>query len=107
MKRRDVERPSRKGRSGVENDPSIDELYGLEPVLEPGAADGDGLIGGVQFRTVQCPYCGEPFETQVDLSSGSTSYFEDCRVCCQPIKFTLEVAESGALPALTVRRSDD
>jgi hypothetical protein len=33
----------------------------------------------------QCPYCGESIEFLVDLSQGSTSYTEDCEVCCRPI----------------------
>jgi len=89
--------------------PDVDELYGLEPVIEPG--DGDAAGGNspsLQVRSVQCPYCGEPFDTVVDLSSGSTSYIEDCAICCRPIEFRLEVAgESGSEDAtLQVSRSD-
>lgn len=84
--------------------PNVDEVYGLEPVFEPGDGEGAGGAPGLQSRTVQCPYCGECFETVVDLSSGSTSYIEDCQVCCQPIEFSLEVADEG--PALRVARGD-
>ena len=45
-------------------------------------------------------------DTVIDLSSGSTSYIEDCQVCCQPIEFTLEVAEDGTLANLETRRGD-
>jgi len=87
-----------------------DALYGLEPVLEPGDAAGadssSGSPGGTQFQTVQCPYCGERFETLLDLSAGSASYVEDCQVCCQPIQFSLEVDHTGALAALTTLRGD-
>lgn len=89
-----------------QNPANVDELYGLEPVFEPGD-DGGAANGapGLQSRTVQCPYCGETFETLVDVSSGSTSYIEDCQVCCQPIEFSLEVADEG--PAgLRVARGD-
>lgn len=87
---------------------SIDEIYGLEPVLEPGpVASGTSGAEGVQLERVECPYCGERFETQIDVSAGGTSYVEDCQVCCQPIQFTLEVDAAGALSAVTVRRSDD
>ena len=90
-----------------ENPPDLDELYGLEPVIEPGDGDTahDGSAG-LQLRTVQCPYCGEPFETLVDLSSGSTSYIEDCAVCCRPIELRLEVSDDGTGAGLTVGRSD-
>jgi hypothetical protein len=96
--------PPRKG-----NPPSVDELYGLEPVIEPGDGPGDGPAAGsesLQSRTVQCPYCGEPFGTVVDLSSGSTSYIEDCQVCCRPIEFSLEVEDDGRLVSLETRCSD-
>ena len=86
--------------------PGVDELYGLEPVIEPGdeaAADGSDSL---QSRTVQCPYCGEAFETVIDLSSGSTRYIEDCQVCCQPIEFALGVGDDGALASLRLARSD-
>lgn len=87
----------------------VDELYGLEPVIEPG--DGDAASedsASLQVRTVQCPYCGEAFETVVDLSGGSTTYIEDCEICCRPIEFRLELpGESPSEEAtLQVGRSD-
>jgi hypothetical protein len=94
--------------AGADSDPSIDEIYGLEPLFEPAAATGGDAPGeGVRLQRVECPYCGESFETQVDTSSGSTCYIEDCQVCCQPIEFTIEVDDTGALSAVTLRRSDD
>jgi hypothetical protein len=67
---------------------SIDSLYGLEPVYEPG------------------PYCGERLETRVDLTTDEPSYIEDCQVCCRPIEFTVERADDGALAAVKVQRVD-
>ncbi len=84
---------------------SIDAKYGLEPVFEPGS-DTDATLGDVQLRLVQCPYCGEGFDTLVDLSSGAARYIEDCQVCCQPIQFDLEVDHDGRLVALTASRGD-
>ena len=86
---------------------SIDAQYGLEPVIDPSVSTDDGdATGGMQFHLVECPYCGESFETPVDTSSGSARYVEDCQICCQPIQFSLEVDHSGALVALGVLRSD-
>ena len=86
---------------------SIDVQYGLEPVIEPGSSgDGDRAPGGIQFHFVQCPYCGEGFETQIDTISGSARYVEDCQICCQPIEFSLEVDHAGVLQALSTLRSD-
>ena len=90
-----------------ENPPELDALYGLEPVIEPGDGEAAGdSSAGMQSRVVQCPYCGEPFETVVDFSSGSTSYIEDCQVCCRPIEFRLELGDAGSRANLQVGRSD-
>jgi hypothetical protein len=56
---------------------------------------------------VECPYCGEDFETTVDCSAGSQRYIEDCPVCCRPIGFQAEVNGDGGLLALTTHRDDD
>ena len=89
----------------LKSPPNVDELYGLEPVLEP--ADGDAAGSeSLQTRSVQCPYCGESFDTVVDSSGGSSRYIEDCQVCCRPIEFAIEVQSEGTLVTLETRRSD-
>ena len=81
---------------------TIDALYGLEPVFEPG---GPVSSQATEFVTIQCPYCGEEFETAVDFSAGSFTYVEDCQVCCQPIELTGEVDDAGALVGVTANRT--
>jgi hypothetical protein len=83
---------------------SIDELYGLPPVWEPGTAPR-GLLPE-EFVAVRCPWCGERLQTRVDLTSDEPSYIEDCEVCCRPIEFHIERDAGGALIALRVRRLD-
>jgi hypothetical protein len=83
---------------------SIDALYGLEPVFEPGAAAADGELGG--FAVVDCPYCGEAYETHLDLTVGACSYVEDCQACCQPIELELRLGDDGAFESLGARRLD-
>jgi endogenous inhibitor of DNA gyrase (YacG/DUF329 family) len=58
---------------------------------------------------VECPYCGEGFDTLVDCSAGSQRYIEDCPVCCRPIEFEVEVEVDGEgnLISLMTRRDDD
>ncbi|HEY2395205.1 MAG TPA: CPXCG motif-containing cysteine-rich protein [Rudaea sp.] len=51
----------------------------------------------IETITIQCPYCGESYETVVDLSAGSQRYVEDCTVCCRPIEVTLQVGDDGEL----------
>ena len=81
---------------------AIDALYGLEPVLEPAEEPSPGLT---PFVTVQCPYCGESFETAVDCSAGAFRYIEDCQVCCQPIELAGDVDDHGVLLGVTATRS--
>lgn len=100
-----------KGRGLPDSQPldtrAIDAQYGLEPVFEPGRADEDAHgAHDTQFLGVECPYCGESFDTLVDPTGGSASYVEDCAVCCQPIEMSLEVDEDGAVRSLTARRGD-
>lgn len=105
--RRHRAKPHHRGELSGAGDRTVDERYGLEPVFEPGVEEcGRGGAGGVQFHAVHCPYCGERFDTQVDLSSGSAQYVEDCPVCCRPIEVSLEV-EEGALSRLDMRRGDE
>jgi Cysteine-rich CPXCG len=82
---------------------SIDELYALEPVWEPGVGE---RVAPEEFVAVRCPYCGERLETRVDLTAPATAYIEDCEICCRPIEFQVEREEGGALVALQVRRLD-
>jgi hypothetical protein len=59
------------------------------------------------LQSVQCPYCGETFETEIDTSGGSQEYIEDCYVCCRPIVFRVEVDVDGELTGLEVQREND
>jgi hypothetical protein len=58
------------------------------------------------LRSVVCPYCGETFATNVDISAGSQQYIEDCQVCCRPITFRTAVDHDGNLALLEVHRDD-
>ncbi|MBX2827927.1 MAG: CPXCG motif-containing cysteine-rich protein [Flavobacteriaceae bacterium] len=48
----------------------------------------------------QCPYCWESVSMLLDPSV-STSYIEDCEVCCNPIQVTTQFT-GGELIAFTV-----
>lgn len=54
---------------------------------------------------VACPYCGESIELLVDTSAGSSSYVEDCQVCCRPMQVDIEV--DGDQLAVHVKTGDD
>ena len=59
------------------------------------------------LKQVDCPYCGEVFETEVESYTGNQDYIEDCPVCCRPIEFHLEVGIDNESASLTTRRDDD
>jgi hypothetical protein len=86
-------------------DAEVDRIYGLEPAIgtEPAAMDSGTAA---EFVVVDCPYCGESFETSADASAGSSEYVEDCQVCCQPIEMALRVDDNGAFLELIARRGD-
>jgi hypothetical protein len=56
---------------------------------------------------LECPYCGECFETSADTSGGDQDYIEDCPVCCRPIELHLTTAPHGQLIAVSARREDE
>ncbi len=58
-------------------------------------------------QTVQCPHCGETFETNIDTSGGNQEYIEDCQVCCRPIVFRLTIDTDGRLRDFETRRDND
>jgi hypothetical protein len=56
--------------------------------LGDGTADTTGVV--------RCPYCGEENEVSLDPGSGEVQeYVEDCQVCCQPWRVTVEYDSEG------------
>ena len=45
----------------------------------------------IQTHSIDCPYCGEIIEVDVDCSETNQSYIEDCSVCCRPININIEI----------------
>jgi hypothetical protein len=55
--------------------------------------DGTADMSGV----VSCPYCGEENEVSLDPGSGEVQdYVEDCQVCCQPWRVSVEYGPDGS-----------
>lgn len=55
---------------------------------------------------VQCPYCWELIELEVDSSAGSQVYTEDCAVCCHPMRVTVAESQDGELQVEVTREND-
>jgi len=102
-RRKAMELETLKGRITRLDADSVDRLYGLEPVYEPGA-DRSASLAPEEFVAVRCPWCGERLETRVDMTTDDAAYIEDCEVCCRPIEFSIERADGGGLLSVAVRR---
>ncbi|MCP4408007.1 MAG: CPXCG motif-containing cysteine-rich protein [Gammaproteobacteria bacterium] len=56
---------------------------------------------------IVCPYCGEVMEADVDCTGGNQSYYEDCQVCCAPVRLIITVDDYGDLSDVKARREDE
>ncbi len=58
----------------------------------------------LETHNIQCPFCGENIEVQVEDLPEVQSYIEDCSVCCRPIQIEAMTGENGI--ELVVTRSE-
>ncbi len=58
----------------------------------------------VESFRVQCPYCGEEVEVDVEVLEETQSFIEDCSVCCHPMQ--IEATSTGEGLEVTAGRSD-
>ncbi len=49
----------------------------------------------LETREVQCPYCGESIEVDVEPMAEDQSFIEDCTVCCRPIQYNVTPSDEG------------
>jgi hypothetical protein len=43
-----------------------------------------------EFAKVQCPFCGQSFEVEVDPTEARQCFTTDCEVCCRPFEVRAE-----------------
>ena len=55
---------------------------------------------------IRCPYCGEQFDLEVDISGAVEDYEEDCSVCCRPIVLHVARDENG-VPSVSATKESD
>lgn len=61
--------------------------------------DGTADMSGV----VACPYCGEENSVTLDPGSGThQDYVEDCQVCCQPWRVSVEYLDDGSASVIAL-----
>lgn len=54
-------------------------------------------------RHISCPYCGEGVEFLIDDSATDQDYFEDCSVCCRPVRVLVSVDFAGECEVVILR----
>ena len=52
---------------------------------------------------IECPYCGDVYETMLDTSQESFSLVEDCATCCRPIELRVR-CQPGEIESLEIER---
>jgi hypothetical protein len=67
--------------------------------LGDGTADTSGVI--------MCPYCGEENSVALDPGSGEAQdYVEDCQVCCQPWRVSVNYHDDGSASVTAIPLDD-
>lgn len=57
-------------------------------------------------RKITCPYCGENIDVLIDDSVSESDYYEDCSVCCRPIRIQLNVDFEGECQVVVLREDE-
>ncbi|MEI6757802.1 MAG: CPXCG motif-containing cysteine-rich protein [Chlorobium sp.] len=60
----------------------------------------------IETISVQCPYCGEIMDLQIDCSEGDQEFMEDCPLCCKPVTIAVTISDNG-ISSVDARPEDD
>ena len=60
----------------------------------------------LQNTQLFCPYCGERNEIVIDTSVGDQEYFEDCQVCCKPIRLCISISDDQTMEVVALGQDD-
>ena len=52
--------------------------------------------------SIQCPFCGQRSELEIDTSVASQRFTTDCEICCRPFEVLAE-CEPGEILSLEVQ----
>ena len=53
-------------------------------------------------ETIQCPFCGQSFELEIDTSVASQRFVTDCEICCRPFEVSAQ-CEPGEVLSISVQ----
>ncbi len=51
-------------------------------------------------ETIQCPFCGQSFELEIDISVPDQTVVTDCEICCRPMEVRI-VCEDGEVVSVS------
>jgi hypothetical protein len=57
----------------------------------------------LETRSVQCPYCGETVELDIEPLEEAQTFIEDCAVCCKPIQYEVTTNTEDEIEVIATR----
>ena len=57
----------------------------------------------LETRSVQCPYCGETVELDIEPLEEAQTFIEDCSVCCRPIQYEVAMNADDEIEIIATR----
>jgi hypothetical protein len=57
----------------------------------------------LETHEVQCPYCGETIELDIEPLEEAQSLIEDCSVCCRPIQYEVVTNADDEIEIIATR----
>ena len=61
----------------------------------------------IKQQTIACPHCGHHQRIELDATAGDQEFYDDCRICCNPIHIRLHVDEANRKIELRVDGDDE
>ncbi|NKF52688.1 CPXCG motif-containing cysteine-rich protein [Shewanella sp. WXL01] len=58
-------------------------------------------------KVISCPHCGHHQHINIDTSLGDQEYYDDCRVCCNPIHMRMHIDEAQNRVELFIDSDDE
>ncbi|GIU33227.1 CPXCG motif-containing cysteine-rich protein [Shewanella colwelliana] len=58
-------------------------------------------------QVIYCPHCGHHQHISLDISGGDQDYYDDCRVCCNPIHMRTHIDAASHKVELFIDSDDE
>ncbi|WP_434951665.1 CPXCG motif-containing cysteine-rich protein [Shewanella sp. HL-SH4] len=58
-------------------------------------------------RLISYPHCGQHQHVTIDSSCGDQEYYDDCRICCNPIHIKMHLDDSKRTIQLFIDSDDE